>query len=118
MTSVPGASLYRNAALVANTRGLPPSTPGLLDTGVTTASVLQASRNLLSTRGIGLSNNARALTEEFLGRTADVNKLFSLSAGPDATQEGLKQQILAIRAGLPDSQLARSLRGGAVDTEA
>lgn len=114
--TVAGASQYLNAARLANVRGTSPSIPSLLNTGTTTTSLLQAGKGALAVQGIGLSPSSRALTEQFLSRGADVSKLFSLGAGSDATVDGMKQQILALRARMTDSQLAPSLRGDTGDT--
>lgn len=106
--SIPGASLYRNAAVLSNTRGLSPSTTSLLS-GASAAALLNQSRNLFSIKGIGASASSRALTESFLNRTNDINQMFSLGLGADATTEGMRQQILALRATLPVSSLHSSV---------
>lgn len=125
---VAGASRFTNAATLANTRGISAQQPTLLGSSSNPTSLLDAGRGVASS-GLGLSSNARALNNQFLSNTADINTLFSLGAGTDATVESAQQQILALRAGLSDSQLAPSLRsddggisagstGGTVDTEA
>jgi hypothetical protein len=128
MALIVGASQYLNAATLANTKGISPSNPNLLGEG-STASLLEAGRNALAVPGVGVSSAARALNDQLLSRSADINELFSYGAGPNATIEGMQQQILAIRAGLSQSQLAPELQqdsgataagtnGSAVDTEA
>ncbi len=115
MTTVAGATRYLNAATLANIQGVSPSTPNVLGEG-SAVSLLEAGRT--TTSGIGLSANARALNEEFLNTTASTfNSIFSLSAAELATPETLQQKILAIRATIPESQLAPSLRGENVDEE-
>lgn len=109
MTTIAGASQYLNSSTLANTRGLSAQAPTLLGE-TSTASLLEAGRGISSASGVGLSSSARALNNQFLNRTTDVNALFSLAAGPDATVESAQQQILALRAGFSDSQLAPSLR--------
>lgn len=111
--TVAGASRFINAATLANQQGLAAQSPTVLGE-TSTASLLDTGRGAFGNNGIGLSANARALNDQFFGRTADVNSLFSLAAGPDATIESAQQQILALRAGLSDSQLAPSLRADAV----
>lgn len=106
--AIVGASRFLGAATLANTRGLAAQSPTLLGSG-SAQSLLEAGRNL-SQRGFGISSSARALNQQFLNRSADVNSLFSLAAGPDATIESAQQQILALRSGLSDSQIARGLR--------
>ena len=108
MATIPGASQFVSAATLANTRGVAAQAPTLLGSS-DTASILEAGRGL-ATGGVGLSASARALNQQFLSRSADVNSLFSLAAGPDATLESAQQQILALRAGVSERQLAPSLR--------
>lgn len=108
MVTIPGASQFLNASTLANTRGVPAQSANFLGE-TSTASLLESGRNI-SSSGIGISASARALNNQFLNRSADVNAFFSLAAGPDATIEAAQQQILALRAGLNDSQLARGLR--------
>lgn len=118
--SVAGASQYRNAAVLANTQGLAAQAPTLLSQTTDTMSLLASGRNLaVGGLGVGgLSASARAVNQSLLAQSSAINGLFSLGAGGDATIDGALQQILAIRAGLSDSQLAPSLRGQEVDTEA
>lgn len=125
MTLVAGASQYLNAATLANVRGVAPSTPSLLSQATDAASILDSGRSALGNSGIGISASARALNQSFLSRSTDVNALFSLGAGSDATVEGAQQQILAIRARTQTERLAPSLikvpeelRGSNVDTTA
>lgn len=107
MTTIPGASQFLSASTLANTRGLSAQPPTLLGSG-STASLLEAGR-ATAAGGIGISASARAINNQFLNN-GDVNTLFSLAAGPDATIESAQQQILALRAGLTNSQLAPSLQ--------
>lgn len=67
-------------------------------------------------KGIGLSSSARAINEKLVNQSQQgINTLLSLATGSDATIEGAKQQILAMRAGLSDRQLAPSLQSTATD---
>ena len=120
MTLVSGASQYLSASTLANTKGKAPSIPTLLSQSTDVASILDAGRNAMSVPGIGISSNSRALTNQFLSRSADINSLFSYGLGADATIEGMQQQILAIRSTLPISQLHESVLnlGELLDTEA
>lgn len=71
------------------------------------ASILEAGRQ--SIRGVGLSANSRALTNEFIANTqAGFNSLMSLAAGPSLTVEGLLTQIKGLRASLPISMLSEN----------
>ena len=112
--AVAGASRYMNAATLANRRGLAAQSPTLLGE-TSTASLLESGRNLAA-GGFGISSSARALNQQFLNRSAEVNGLFSLAAGPDATLESAQQQILALRTSLPESRIARSLIGDDPET--
>lgn len=118
MATIAGASQYRTAAILANTQGLAAQSPSLLNSGSTDigASLLSAGKNL-AVSGFGISSSARALNDQLLNNS-DYRTLLSLGAGTDATVEGLQQEILALRAGLSENQLAPSLRGTEVDTEA
>lgn len=119
MVRIAGSSQYVNAATLANQRGLAAQSPTLLSEG-STQSLLDVGRNLSSGSGIGISSAARALNQTLLNRSSDVNAMFSLGVGSGATIEGAQQQILALRAGLSESQLARSLReddGGVSESE-
>ncbi len=111
MATIPGASGFVNAATLANRQGLSAQRATLLGNGGGTQSLLDAGRSLTSGNGIGLSSNSRALTNQLLSQTAgNFNKIFSLGLGISATIEGAQTAILALRAGLSDDQLARSLR--------
>lgn len=117
MPTIAGASQYLNAATLANQQGLPPSTNSLLgQAGGSTVSLLDAGR---TNTGVGLSANARALTKSFISDSGlNFGKIFSLNGVEFGTSETLQQKILAIRAGIPESGLAPSLRGENVDEEA
>ena len=102
------------------------STPSLL--GAQTLSLLDSGRS--NAPGIGLSANARAITSSFLSQSR--NGLGTILSSGLEDQIGAAQlQIAALRSGLSDSQVARSLRsvepepeispstlGTEVDTEA
>ncbi len=129
MATIPGASQFINAATLANTRGISVQQPTVLSASASSTSLLDAGRSIGGGNGIGLSASARAINQQFLNNSADINAMFSLGIGTSATVEGAQQNILALRAGLNDSQLARSLRaddgsvsisdtGELVDTEA
>ncbi|MCB1563577.1 MAG: hypothetical protein KDJ75_08400 [Alphaproteobacteria bacterium] len=129
MAAIAGSSQYLNASALANVRGVAPSTPTLLSQSNSALSLLDSGRNLSAGR-FGLSSSARVLNQQFLNNSASINQMFSLGVGADATIEGAQQQILALRAGMSDSQLAPFLRakddgsvsasgtGRSVDTEA
>lgn len=103
MVSVSGASRYLNSATLANTQGIAPGdTLGI--GGRTGASLLDAGRRI-NRSGIGLSGGSRALTEQFLNRTNDVNSLFTLGAGTSLSIEGLKIQIKALRSRVPEGKI-------------
>lgn len=118
MTSVAGTSRYINAATLANKNGTAAQQPSLIsDMG--TVDILDIGRSLYGNNGIGLSANARALNKQFLDQTASgFNTVFSLSTSGMGTPETMKQTILALRARLPESQIAESLRGDQVDEKA
>jgi hypothetical protein len=111
--TVAGASQFRNAATLANTQGIAAQTTTLLGSGTDTSSLLEAGRSVNAGLVGGLSSSARAINQSLLSRSGDVNTLFSLGAGGDATIDGARQQILALRAGLSDAQLSRGLRADA-----
>lgn len=115
MTTVAGTSRYINAATLANKQGLAAQQSTLMS-AIGTIDILDIGRQ---NNGIGLSANARALNKQFLDQTASgFNAVFSLSTASLGTPETMRQTILALRASLPDSQIAESLRGDAVDETA
>lgn len=126
--AVAGASRFLNSATLANLSGQAPTASSVLGTG-DTLSLLGAAKNAGSVRGIGLSASSRAQTEAFLSQSASgFNQIFSLSGVEFGTNETLQQAILALRASVPESKLAPSVRdslnedttepGSAVDIEA
>lgn len=118
MTSIPGASRFLGAATLANLKNLPAQSTDLLSSVAGSVSLLAVGR-LNSVPGVGLSANARALNDQFLDKSSsNANGLFSATAGADSTLEGLQKQVLALRSSLSPDQVARSLRGDNVDTEA
>jgi hypothetical protein len=108
--AVAGASRFLNSATLANTRGLSPaSTPNLLGSGGSTTSLLDTGRNINSS-GIGLSGSARAVNSQLISQSqSGFNQIFSLNGVEFGTTETLQQQILAIRASLPESSLGRGV---------
>ncbi len=112
MVTIPGASGFLNAATLANKQGIPAGQATVLgDGGIGGVDILEAGRANAPDNGIGLSSTARFLNKQFLeSTTTTFNAIFSLGLGATASVEGLQQQILALRASLPDSQLAPSLR--------
>jgi hypothetical protein len=107
VTTIPGASQYLAASQYATKTGQAAASTSLADT--MGSSLLSVGRRLATT-GIGLSDNARALTENYLNQASgNANNLFSAAIGNTATVEALQLQVLAIRASKSDSQLARSL---------
>ena len=123
MTLLVGAVQYLTSAKLANTQGISPSTPSLLANSNALSDALEASRNTLSV-GLGVSAAARDLNKQLLNRSADVNQMFSLGLGTNATLDGMRQQILAMRSSIPVSMLDESVTQVApaedrvVDTEA
>lgn len=113
MTSVAGASRFLNSAILANKQGQSPSTPSILDGGGNLGNnLLSIGRNIYGDNGVGLSANARAYNEKFLNETkSGFNAVFGMSTINLATVENMQQTILALRAKLPQSQIAESLRG-------
>ncbi len=109
MVTIPGASGFLGAATLANVRGIGAQSPTILGEGSATG-LLESGRSLAA-GGFGISSGARAINQQFLNRSTDVNALFSLAVGPDATIEGAQQQILALRGRIPESQLSRAVLG-------
>ena len=109
MTLVAGASQYLASSILANAKGTAPSIPTLLSQATDISSLLDSGREAVRIRGLGISSSARVLNQQFLQRTSDVNQLFSLGAGTDATVEGALQNILALRAQTSTDRLASSL---------
>mgnify|MGYP000915271698 FL=1 len=109
MTLVAGASQYLASSTLANAKGTAPSIPTLLSQATDISSLLDSGREAVRIRGLGISSSARVLNQQFLQRTSDVNQLFSLGAGTDATVEGALQNILALRAQTSTDRLASSL---------
>lgn len=107
MTTIPGASQYLNASTLANSQGVAAAQSNVLaESGV--ADVLEAAR---VDNGIGLSARSRALTKQFLETSGSgFNQIFSLNGVEFGTDETLQQAILALRAKVPESRLAPSLR--------
>lgn len=108
--SVAGASRFLNSATLANLSGSVVSTPNILGSGGTsTTSLLDTGRGINSS-GLGLSANARATNQQLISQSqSGFNQLFSLNGVEFGTNETLQQQILAIRASVPESSLARGL---------
>lgn len=119
MTIVAGASRYLNSAIIANRQGTSPSTPSLLSgAGDLGSGLLSAGRSLYGNNGIGMSANARAQTEQFLSQTkSGFNAVFGMSTIKLSSIENLQLTINALRASLPDSDVAESLRGKIVNEE-
>ncbi|HBR68001.1 MAG TPA: hypothetical protein DEA55_01350 [Rhodospirillaceae bacterium] len=116
---IPGATQFANAASLANARGVAPSAPTLLSQNESTASLLEQGRDALRVRGFGISGRARAINSQYLSQSTSLgNRILSLSVGTDATVEGARQQIMAIRGRMSDDRLAPFLRGSEVDKEA
>lgn len=118
MTSVAGSSRYYNTATLANQRGYAPAAQNILGVGGNTQGLLDVGRGINSS-GLGISGSARAVNSQLISQSrSGFNQIFSLNGvefGNDAT---LKQQILAIRAGIPDSRLGPSTIGTELDEEA
>jgi len=112
MVTIPGASGFLNAATLANRQGIGAQQATVLGAGgIGGVDILDVARANAPSNGVGLSSRARLLNQQFLDSTSSTfNQIFSLGIGATASVEGLQQQILALRAGTPDSQLAPSLR--------
>lgn len=115
---IAGASRYLNASSVANLRSIAPSVPTLLSQSTSTTSMLDSGRRLAVLK-TGVSSSARALNSQFLSQSKSLgNQILSLGVGIDATVDGAKLQINALRGRYSESQIARSLRGTEVDKTA
>lgn len=112
MTTIAGASGFLNAATLANARGVSAVQPSVLgEGGLGAVDILDIGRNATGIDGIGLSSNARSLNKQFLeSSSSNFNALFSLGVGTTSSVEGLQQQILALRSGLPESRLSAEAR--------
>ncbi len=129
MATIAGASGFLNSATLANTRGIAAGQTSLLDGGFSAPDLLEVGRRI-NRNSVGLSGNARAVNKRFLESSAsNFNAIFSLNVGTTSSVEALQQGILALRSGLSENQIARSLRqddggvsesdtGSTVDTEA
>lgn len=116
MTSVPGSSRYYASATLANQRGSVVSAPNVLGNGTSATGLLEGGRQ---NTGIGLSGSSRAINSQLISQSAaGFNQIFSLNGVEFGNNETLVQKIMAIRASLPESSLAESVRGEEFDTEA
>ncbi|MBN8521358.1 MAG: hypothetical protein J0L77_05615 [Alphaproteobacteria bacterium] len=116
MTTIPGASQYKNAAILANKKGLPAQSASLIKSFGTVDLLDLAGGN---SRGIGLSSRSRAITKQFLQQSASgFNTVFSLGTSKLGSPEIIAREIQALRAKLPQGQIDPSLRGNSVDTKA
>lgn len=107
--SVAGASRFLNSATLANLSGAVATAPNILGSGTSTTSLLDTGRGINSS-GLGLSSNARATNQQLIAQSqSGFNQLFSLNGVEFGTNETLQQKILAIRASVPESSLARGL---------
>jgi hypothetical protein len=85
------------------------SSGSVLSGGGGAVSLLDAART--SYRGIGLSGRARAITSSYLSQSSSgLNSILSGSVAKNATTQSLQQQIQALRASVPQSQLREDLR--------
>lgn len=118
MTTIPGASRYLAASTLANVRGMSPSTPSILgDGGMGGANLLDLAYR--PDNGIGLSARARALSNSTMRNSNELlNKLLSLGTSEMSTMQSMQQKVLALRAGIPESQLSREIRGESIDNGA
>lgn len=115
--AVAGASQFKYASILANTKQLAAVRPSLLGDGIGTVSLLDIGRGN-SVRGVGLSASARALNKQYLEQSSGtINGLFSATVGNTSTVEALQTQIKALRSGLSIDKVAPSLRGDIVDEE-
>lgn len=115
---VAGASRYLNAATLANQRGFVSAQTDLIS-NFGSIDLLDIARGGLKNNGIGISSNARALNKSFLSSSSQLfNSVFSLNVAGTSSVEGLQTQIAALRSSLPESSLARDLRGVLVDEDA
>ncbi|MCC6597406.1 MAG: hypothetical protein IT559_01285 [Alphaproteobacteria bacterium] len=117
MTSIPGSSQYVNAARLANLQNRPAQSTNLLDS-LGAIGILEVGRRN-AVKGVGISNNARALNADFLNKaSSSANGLFSATVGISSTLDGLQKKVLALRSGLSIDRVAPSLRGDNVDETA
>lgn len=127
MATIAGASQYRNASTLANLKHLSAQSPTLLgESGI--PGLLEGGRNALRIRGFGVSGSARALNNQLLNSTSDINQMFSLGAGADSNVDGARVIIQALRSKLgfatvqedgtiDNGQAAASANGQVVDQE-
>lgn len=95
MTTIPGASQYLSASRYSSATGEAVQSSSLAD--VMGTSLLSVGRRL-STTGFGLSDTARALTEQQLSSSAaSINGLFSATVSGTSTIENLQTQIQGLR---------------------
>lgn len=89
------------------------SQPSLLSGGGNLGNnLLSIGRNVYGNNGVGLSSNARAYNEKFLSETkSGFNAVFGMSTVKVSSVEVMQQQIMALRAKLPQNQVAAHLRG-------
>lgn len=105
MTTIAGASQYLNASTLANLKGRAAQSSNLIGS-LGTVDLLDVARSN-NNSGIGLSSRARALNKQFLQSTSsNYNSLFSNTTSGYASIEQLQQQVLALRARLPNSAIS------------
>ncbi len=107
MPTIAGASQYLNAATYSNLTGRAAQGSNLIG-NLGTVDLLDVARSN-NNSGIGLSSRARALNKQFLQSTSsNYNSLFSSTNSAYLSVEQLQQQVLALRASLPDSSISKS----------
>ena len=107
MALISGASGFLSAATLAQKQGSVASVPTVLGHAAGGVDLLSAGKRL-APPGIGVSSAARSINQSFLNRTSEINAMLSLAAGEGTTIEGARQQILALRARLPESSLGQN----------
>ncbi len=113
--AIAGASRFINAATLANQQGIAAQQSNIIS-NLGTVSLLDVGRSVGADNGIGLSSRARALNSQFIeANNSTFNQIFSLGVAATSSVEALQTQIAALRSSLPDSSLARELRGNFVD---
>lgn len=116
MTTIAGASQYLNSAKLANTQGRPAVQNSLMNN--MSVDILDIGRRAQRPNGIGLSSRSRQITREFLNSSiAGVNAIFGMSTVGMSTVENMQMQVNALRAKMPQSQIAEHLRGKTVDEQ-
>ncbi len=118
---VPGASQFLNSSILANSRGLAAQTNSVLSEALGSLSLLDSGKRI-NRSGIGISNEARQRTRQFLdSNKTNINELFSFSGGASASVENALIQIRALQSTVKlsrTSDAVQQARGSVVDENA